>query len=94
MKRRYVLKNRNRFIVSLAIVFLAIFVSISTNNAYGYKEHTYQTITVMNGDTLWSIARKFNKKGDIRHYIYNLQKLNNLKDSSIIEGSQLKVIVE
>lgn len=94
MKRRYVLKNAKRFVFSLVIVFSAIFVLISTNNTYGYKEHTYQTITVMNGDTLWSIAQKFNKKGDIRDYIYNLKKLNNLKDSSIIEGSQLIVIVE
>lgn len=94
MKRRYVLKNMKRFIFSLVIVFSAIFTLISTINTYGYKEHTYQTITVMNGDTLWGIAQKFNKKGDIRDYIYNLKKLNNLKDSSIIEGSQLIVIVE
>lgn len=61
---------------------------------YGYREPSYEAITVKRGDTLWSIAENYNKRGDIRKYIYDIMILNNLEDCEIIEGMELKVIVE
>lgn len=94
MKKRYVLKNKMRFCLFIALVFASLFIMFSVNRVYGYKEPTYKTITVKGGDTLWSIASKYNNKRDIREYIYKLIKLNNLENSEIVEGSELKVIVE
>lgn len=74
-------------------VFVSVFTIVFVSKAYGYREPTYRTIVIRNGDTLWNIAEKYNIKGDIRHYIYNIKKLNNLSDSEVIEGMELKVIV-
>jgi len=30
---------------------------------YGYREPSYEAITVKRGDTLWSIAENYNKRG-------------------------------
>lgn len=75
----------------MAISILTVF---SFTKAYGYKERKIETITVRSGDTLWDIARKYNKQGDIREYIYELKKLNNLSDSDIMTGDELKVVIE
>ncbi len=49
----------------------------------------YTSVTVEKGDTLWNLARKYNKGGDIRKYIRSIEKANNLNDSMIFEGDVL-----
>jgi len=73
---------------------MSVFTVFTVTKAYSCKETEFKVITIRSGDTLWSIAEKYNKKGDIREYIYKLKELNNLKDSSIIAGNELKVIIE
>jgi LysM repeat protein len=94
MRKRYVLKNRKRFCFFLAFVFTTVLTVFSVSSAYGSKGQTYRTIVVRSGDTLWSIAERYNKDGDIRRYIHEIKKLNNLKSSMIIQGTDLKVIVD
>lgn len=94
MNKRYVLKNKARFYIFIVTLLLTLCTVLSVTRAYGYKETKYQVITIRSGDTLWSIAEKYNKKGDIREYIYKLKEINHLKDSNIIAGSKLKVIIE
>ena len=45
------------------------------------------------GDTLWSIAEKYSKNTDIRQYIYDLKKLNDMEQSSLYSplGSQSSI---
>lgn len=94
MNKRYILKNKARFYIFLTLIFLTVFTVFTVTKAYSYKETEYRVITIRSGDTLWSIAERYNKKGDIRDYIYKLKELNNLEDSGIIAGNELKVIVE
>lgn len=94
MNKRYVLKNRARFYIFIVSLFFMIFTVFSITKAYGYKEPQFEVITIRSGDTLWSIAERYNKKGDIREYIYKLKEINQLENSNIIAGSTLKVIVE
>lgn len=75
-------------------MLMSMFTVISATSAYGYKEPAYKLVTVRSGDTLWDIAQKYNKKGDIREYIYEVMKINNLDNGEILEGTELKVIVE
>lgn len=94
MRKRYVLKNKVRFYIFLVVLFMSVFTVFTVAKAYSCKETEFKVITIRSGDTLWSIAEKYNKKGDIREYIYKLKELNNLEDSSIIAGNELKVIIE
>ncbi|AEV68357.1 cell division suppressor protein YneA [Acetivibrio clariflavus] len=94
MKKRYVLKNKTRFYIFIVTLLLITFTVFSFTKAYGYKEPRLIVITIRSGDTLWSIAEKYNKKGDIREYIYKLKEINHLENSNIIAGNTLKVIVE
>ncbi len=91
MKKHYVLKNKKRFfslVTALAIVISTVFFASSV---YGYEGRQYETITVKSGDTLWTIAQKYNKSGDIRKLIHAIKKANNLEASSIYAGEQLLV---
>ena len=91
MKKKYMLKNKLRF-----IAFLTCFISISSiillvTNVNGYKENTYFEFQVKKGDTLWDIAKQNRKSGDIRFLIYEIESINNLKDSTIYPGMILKI---
>ena len=61
MKKRYVLKNKKRFIFFMAFVITSMFIIISMVNIYGYKEECYEIIKINSGDTLWDIAERYNK---------------------------------
>jgi hypothetical protein len=93
MKRRYVLKNRKRFITVTAALAIVIITLIYTITVYGYKEVQYKTVRVHRGDTLWSIAEKYSDNSDIRKYIFEIKKVNNLPNSQIFEGDELIVPV-
>ena len=92
MNRKYVLKNRNRFyvFVMLVTVTLSFIFFAATVNGSDTKA-TYTTVTVEKGDTLWDLAREYNKEGDIRQYIHKIEKANNITDSTIFEGDILKL---
>ena len=94
MKRRYVLKNKRRFFVFIVFTLICLCTVINATRTYGYKEPEYKIIFVRRGDTLWGIAERYNKRGDIRRYIYDVMNLNNLENCEIFEGMELKVIIE
>jgi len=94
MKKRYVLKNKKRFIFFMAFVITSMFIIISMVNIYGYKEECYEIIKINSGDTLWDIAERYNKKGDIREYIHRIMEINDLENSEIKAGDELVIIVE
>jgi len=91
MKRRYVLKNKPRFFSVITIALILITTPLFVVSTYGQGEQNYEVVRIAKGDTLWGIAEKYNTKGDIRKYIYDLKILNNLESSQIIEGSELKI---
>lgn len=86
--------NKYKFIRSMSIlVFLivAIFnISIATSD-----EAETISYTVCKGDTLWTIAGEYTPKNkDIRQTIYEIKQLNNMTNSNIYEGQELKIIKE
>lgn len=91
VKKRYVLKNKRKFysiIMTLSIVLTTVFFAV---NAYGYEGKSYETVTVQKGDTLWAIAEKYCERGDIRRFIYEIKRANNMKESVIYAGEALKI---
>ena len=49
----------------------------------------FEYVTVMSGDTLWSLAEEYAPNQDPRDFIDKLVALNNLSDSVISAGMQL-----
>ncbi len=51
-------------------------------------------ITVQEGDTLWNIAKPYyNGKEDYREYIYQIRRINNLKQAVIYPGQIIVIPV-
>ncbi|HHW00778.1 MAG TPA: LysM peptidoglycan-binding domain-containing protein [Clostridiaceae bacterium] len=89
MKKRYYLKNKKRFATSILLAILVVFAFLCVTSVYGYKETSYDNVYVKKGDTLWDIAEKYKQRGDIREYIKEIKKINNLESDIIFEGDVL-----
>lgn len=91
MKKKYVLKNKKRF--STFVISILIFISVMAfaNSAYGYQKARFKEISVKPGDTLWSIASKYSDNSDIRKYIFDIKRINNMKSSNIYTGAVLLI---
>ena len=90
--------DKKKFIkmVTLIIGIIVILFIFFNNISFSKGEIKTKTIYVSNGDTLWTIAEQEQEKNvyyedkDIREIIYQIKKLNNLKnDSNLSEGQKL-----
>jgi LysM repeat protein len=93
MKKKYVLKNKKRFLGFITFIILVAITVLFTRTVYAYKEITYTTVQVRQGDTLWGIAKEFSKSDDVRKLIYEIKKVNKLENSNITQGDELKIPV-
>ncbi|KPV60035.1 hypothetical protein QJ48_07725 [Paenibacillus sp. A3] len=92
-------KNRTyvRVMVFVISVMLLLFVGgtvsawVGNDDAYAKSTVSAQAyVVVTQGDTLWSIASLHAAKGqDLREYVFQIRKLNNLKNVTIHEGQKL-----
>ncbi|MCT4585682.1 MAG: LysM peptidoglycan-binding domain-containing protein [Peptostreptococcaceae bacterium] len=81
---------KNVFYISI-VLFLFTFSSAATNlNSLKPVDHI--DIRVCAGDNLWSISKEYcNNNVDLREFIYNVKKINNLQNSNINVGQILKI---
>lgn len=92
LMRKHSLKILTSIVVS--IILFTGFALIGTNASStqlapaGAGE---QTIIVVGGDTLWSIASNYIEEGDIRRTVYSIKKRNNL-DSTVLQPGQTLII--
>lgn len=91
MKLRIV--NHKKFIRSIAIlvfILIGLFnISIAKTDKAKAEIITY---TITKNETLWSIAKQFTPDTkDIRQTIYEIEKLNNMKDATIYEGQTIQI---
>lgn len=96
--KRYRIKNKFRFTVFKVIVLLTItmLTAFITGQLFaeGSSEVKYKTVQVAYGDTLWSIAEdNLPNKMDIRDYVYQISKLNNVTADTIKDGQDIKIPV-
>lgn len=69
---------------------LTVFTGMIANaGATSNIKQEYEVVKVKSGDSLWKIAAANNNNKDIREYIYNIKKLNNLKSDVIYAGQTL-----
>ena len=85
--------NRRKFIRSTAILIFLLIALFNVSIAKSNKEEAeIVEYTISRGETLWSIAEE-NKaeREDIRQYIYDIKKLNNMTDSTVYEGQTIQI---
>lgn len=96
MTRRYVIINKRRFFTFITLMLL-IFIGLATLIVASHKAHSQEEIyfneyRVGEGDTLWKISNYFSDENiDIRQFIYEIKKLNDMETSAIYEGDIIKI---
>ena len=79
------------WIIIVTILGLACLTKMLIFNLFENEEIHTEEYTVSANDTLWSIACEYSK-GDVREYVYNLRKLNNIDDCIIYPGQVIQII--
>ena len=91
--------NKKKFIrsTSVTIGLIVFILLILINTSFSHTETTYKTISVISGDSLWSIA-KYEKENniyfenrDIRYIVDEIKYINNLTTSNLSIGDQLNI---
>ena len=86
------IKNKIKFIRSIAIIIFFLIALFNISIAKTNTETKYIDYTISKGETLWNIAGEYKEPNeDIRQYIYNIKKLNNMTDSTVYPGQTIKI---
>lgn len=83
-----------RFLVNCLVCSLILLVSAMylTNTVKATSASKVRTLTVRQGQTLWSIARQIAPEKDPRDVISMLKKANQLYNSNLTPGQTLKIV--
>ena len=93
------IKNPIKFIRSTLVLLILLYIigSFFYNKTYAYKEYSFKTIIVSEGETLWNIAEfekennEYYKNKDIREIVFEIRENNNLTTSNLVVGQELKI---
>jgi cell division protein YceG involved in septum cleavage len=55
------------------------------------KAHSYVTVTIAPGESIWSVAKALNGGGDLRQFVDEIIKVNGLSSSDLAAGSKIRV---
>jgi LysM repeat protein len=88
--------RRGRFVLATLIAVPVVAVSLLVTSPGALAESTpvsndFDYVTVMSGDTLWSIAELIDPTGDPRDTIAELMTLNQLSSASLSPGQELAI---
>lgn len=83
--------NKFKFIRSLAILLIILYAIFS--NVIAKEERQVIQYTVSKNDTIWSVAKQYKGENeDIREYVYEIQKMNNMFNSVLTEGQVVDIL--
>lgn len=96
---KYRIVNKFRFITFLTVLILILsFAAISIfdlSKVSGSDIREYSEITVVDGDTIWQIAKTYGSDSkDIREVVYEICKINNINADMLRAGQKLLVPVK
>jgi LysM repeat protein len=85
----------SKFFTHLIIIVsvLAIMISYISNVAKANLPHEKMIITVHQGDTLWSLAKKVKPNEDPRLVIRDIKTQNHLQTPDLIAGQKLRLTI-
>lgn len=96
--KKYRIKNRIRFITFLTVMMLVTSFAVSglfnLIEVHSTEEAKYVEVDVVEGDTLWDLAKEYGSdKLDIREIIYDICQVNNIKASDLRAGQTILIPV-
>jgi LysM repeat protein len=88
--------RRGRFVLAAMIALPVVAVSLLVTSPGALAEsapasNDFEYVTVMSGDTLWSIAELIDPTGDPRDMVAELMTLNQLTSASLSPGQELAI---
>ena len=91
--------NKKKFIrsISITIGFVVFMILLLINTSFSHSETVYKKVSVISGDTLWSIAKYektynlYFENKDIRDIVDEIKYLNNLNSSNLKIGDELNI---
>lgn len=86
--KRYVIKNKARFLVSISIIIIFAVSSLFTM-AVSAKDNNEVLLVpeyIEEGDTIWGLSEGYAGEMDIRDYISKVMDVNGLRSASIKPG--------
>ena len=95
-KKKYRIKSRPRFIISVTIMAGLIIAGFSfitgLDETTALEKTKYTEIEVVSGDTLWNIASDYKDNDtDPRDAVYRISRINDVKASELEPGMILKI---
>ena len=94
LKRQLTIFATSLFIILACCVIFGNLYSLAYD-MNSYKDDYYTSITIKQGDTLWSIANEYVSDNDsVQKYVDKIKKINGLKDDNIQSGMKLVVIYD
>jgi LysM repeat protein len=83
------------FIIFMVTILIVGVYVINDQGVFGSQPQTYESVNVIQGDTVWSIAAEHITAGeDIRDLVHEIRKVNDLdSEVTIYAGQVLKVPV-
>jgi LysM repeat protein len=88
--------RRGRFVLAAMIALPVVAVSLLVTSPGALAEsapasNDFEYVTVMSGDTLWTIAKLIDPTGDPRDMVAELMTLNQLTSASLSPGQELAI---
>lgn len=91
--------NKKKFIrsVSITLGLIIFLILLLMNTSFSHTEIIYKKISVISGDTLWSIAKQernnnlYFEDKDIRDIVNEIKYINNLNSSNLNVGDELTI---
>lgn len=91
-RARKLRRQRSAFFIILMVVVVMMAHGAFSKQDNIYDEYNVISVTVMPGDSLWSIANKYKPEGkDLREYVYEIAANNGINDCNIKCGQTLFV---
>jgi hypothetical protein len=89
--KRFVIRSKSRFIVSIGIIMIFAMSSLFTLAVSARENQDVLMIPeyVEEGDTLWNMSQKHKGGMDIREYISRVMEINNLQNANLKPGELL-----
>lgn len=79
------------FLSVLTICIILFLILSSFSRAYSKSIVKFEYVYVEEGDTIWSIASNYDDNIRIDELVYKIEKINNIKNSTIYPGDLLAV---
>ena len=93
MKKRYRIKSKSRFCITVTILLIIIISAVGSisgkDQALSLSKPVYTEITIVTGDTLWDLAKTYGPADqDIRKVVHAICKINNTSADKIQPGQK------